>query len=128
MNKKLILASKSPRRQELIKGLELDYEIRTYEVEESFPDSLRAGQIPLFLAEKKANACPFFLESHEILLTADTVVWVNGEVLNKPADRDDAIRMLNMICGTTHEVFTGVCIRGAHGTITFCERTEVTLK
>ena len=128
MNKKIILASKSPRRQELIKGLELEFEIHTYEVDESFPENLGAEKIATYLAEKKANAYPFELRENEILLTADTIVWVNNHVLNKPSDADDAFRMLKIICGTTHEVFTGVSLRTTSNLHTFFERSEVTCK
>jgi septum formation protein len=128
MNKKIILASKSPRRQELIKGLELPYEVRTYEVDEQFPPELSAEQIALYLAEKKAMAYPFELLENEMLLTADTIVWINGTVLNKPEDADDAFRMLKTICGNTHEVFTGVCLQTVHNRHTFFERSEVTCK
>ncbi len=128
MNKKLILASKSPRRQELIKGLELAYEVFTYEVEESFPDHLKAENIATFLAEKKANAYPRALQPGEILLTADTIVWVNDHVLNKPENEADAFRMLKEICGTTHEVYTGVCLRTSSTSNVFYDRSEVTCK
>lgn len=127
MNKKIILASKSPRRQELIKGLELDYIIRAFDVDETFPDTLRAEAIALHLAEKKARAYPEPLNDHE-LITADTIVWVNNHVLNKPEDELDAFRMLKTICGTTHEVFTGVCLRTENSMHSFYERTEVTCK
>jgi septum formation protein len=127
MNKKLILASKSPRRQELIKGLELEYEIYTYEVDESFPGELKSSDIVLHLAEKKAKAFPGQLND-QILLTADTIVWVNDHVLNKPEDERDAFRMLKTICGTTHEVFTGVCLRTKDKTHSFFDRSEVTCK
>lgn len=128
MNKpKIILASKSPRRQKLIKGLELDYDIHTYEVDESFPSELQAEDIALYLAKKKALHFPAELND-EILITADTIVWVNNEVLNKPENDADAYRMLRTICGTTHEVYTGVCLRNRNKLHTFYERTEVTCK
>lgn len=128
MNKKIILASKSPRRQELIKGLELEYELHTYEVDESFPGDLRAGDIASYLARKKALAYPFELKKNEVLLTADTIVWVNDHVLNKPVNEQDSFRMLKTICGTMHEVFTGVCLRTHDKIDTFCERSEVYCK
>ena len=124
---KIILASKSPRRQELIKGLELDYQIHTYEVDESFPPELQAHDIALYLAKKKAMHFPAELND-DILITADTIVWVNLQVLNKPEDAQDAFRMLRMLCGTTHEVFTGVCLRSRNRLHAFYERTEVTCK
>lgn len=126
--KKIILASKSPRRQELIKGLELPFEVHTYEVEESFPDTLKAAEIALFLAEKKARAYSLPIAVGEVLLTADTIVWVNDHVLNKPESEAESFRMLREICGTTHEVFTGVCLRTHDQLHTFYERSEVTCK
>lgn len=128
MIKKIILASKSPRRQELIKGIEWPYEVHTYEVDESFPGSLKADEIATYLAEKKAMAFPNVIASDEVLLTADTIVWINNEVLNKPEDEQDSFRMLKMLCGHTHEVYTGVCLRTATSTHTFFDRTEVTCK
>ncbi|MFI5222054.1 MAG: Maf family nucleotide pyrophosphatase [Bacteroidia bacterium] len=128
MEKKIILASKSPRRQELIKGLELDFEIHLFDTDENFPEGLRAEQIALFLAGKKADDCPFELKENEILLTADTIVWINGMILNKPLDEDDAFRMLKIICGNMHEVFTGVCLRSKNKSVTFYERSEVYCK
>jgi septum formation protein len=127
MNKelKLILASKSPRRHELIKGIEVNAEIKTYEVDESFPDQLKAGEIALHLAEKKANAYPDALLEHQILLTADTIVWINNRVLNKPADEKEAFEMLQMLRGAKHEVYTGVCLRSNNQQFIFVECSEV---
>jgi septum formation protein len=124
----VILASKSPRRQELIKGLELPFEIRTYDVDESFPGTLKAHEIAVYLAEKKAQAYPLPVPQGSVLLTADTIVWVNGHVLNKPENADEAFAMLKEICGTVHEVFTGVSLRTADKIHTFYDRTEVTCK
>ncbi|MFA6260834.1 MAG: Maf family nucleotide pyrophosphatase [Bacteroidia bacterium] len=128
MKKKIILASKSPRRHELIKGLELDYDIHSYDIDETFPVELKSGEIALYLAEKKAMAYPEILQENEILLTADTIVWVNGHVLNKPVDAAEALQMLQEICGTTHEVYTGICLRDQHQIRLFAERSEVTCK
>lgn len=128
MNKKIILASKSPRRQELIKGLELNYEVFTYEVDETFPEHLKGSEIAVYLAEKKANAYPRTLTDDEVLITADTIVWVNDHVLNKPASPEEAYQMLKEICGTTHTVFTGVSLKSATQTITFADSSEVTIK
>src|SRR6478609_4507138 len=125
---KIILASKSPRRQELIKGLEFAYKVKTYEVDESFPDTLKAEEIALYLAEKKALAFPDEIENGEILVTADTIVWVNDHVLNKPESETEAFAMLSEICGTHHTVFTGVCLRSATQTNTFYDRSEVFIR
>lgn len=128
MDKKIILASKSPRRQELIKGLELPFEVRTYEVDETFPGTLKAGDIALYLAEKKAVAYPDPISRDELLVTADTIVWVNDHVLNKPASPEEAFVMLKEICGTTHTVYTGVCIRSATQSLSFYDSSEVSIK
>ena len=128
INKKIILASKSPRRQELIKGLELEYEVFTYEVDESFPDNLKANAIATYLAEKKADAYPNPINNNEVLLTADTIVWVNNHVLNKPADAQEAFIMLREICGTKHEVFTGVCLKTNHSKEILFDKSEVFIK
>ncbi|MFY8021369.1 MAG: Maf family nucleotide pyrophosphatase [Bacteroidia bacterium] len=121
----IILASKSPRRQELIKGLELNYRVHTYDVDESFDVTLRGAEIPEYLAKKKATAYDLHLAQDEVLITADTVVWVNNKVLNKPESEAEALEMLQTICNNTHEVFTGVCIRTQHLIHVFSERTEV---
>lgn len=125
INKRIILASKSPRRQELIKGLELDYMIKHYEVDEDFPADLLGEEIAMYLAGKKADAYPEDLLHNDVLVTADTIVWIDGKVLNKPADGDEAYRMLKMICGKKHEVFTGVCIKTGQERIVFSDRSEV---
>lgn len=121
----IVLASKSPRRQELIKGLELNYKIVTYDVDESFPLHLKANEIAEHLAEKKANAFPHALADNEILLTADTIVWVNNKVLNKPANEAESFAMLSEICGNAHIVYTGVCLKSNHKTIVFSSSSKV---
>jgi septum formation protein len=121
----IILASKSPRRQELIKGLELKYRVYTYDVDESFDSLLKQSEIPEYLAKKKALAYEMPLVNGEVLVTADTIVWVNNKVLNKPESEQEALEMLKTICGNKHEVFTGVCIRTKEVVHVFSERTEV---
>lgn len=128
MNKQIILASKSPRRQELIKGLELPYRVFTYEVDESFPNELKADEIALYLAKKKADAYPETLQPNEVLLTADTIVWINNHVLNKPENEKEAYQMLQEICGTTHSVYTGVCLKSNVDSISFVEKSDVSIK
>lgn len=125
---KIVLASKSPRRQELIKGLELDYRIVTYEVDESFDSSLPPGRIAESLAEKKAMHFPDNLQTDEILLTADTLVYIQGQVLNKPENEEEALQMLNFLTGNTHEVYTGVCLSSNNKKVSFHEKSEVTCK
>lgn len=124
----IILASKSPRRQELVKGLDLPFRVETYEVDESFNPADSPADIAAGLALKKANHYPFIIKENEVLLTADTIVWVNQEVLNKPENKEEAIEMLSKICGTTHTVYTGVCLKSNDKTIHFAEQTQVSCK
>ena len=123
-----ILASKSPRRQYLLKELGLNFEIRTKEVDESFPEHLQAAQIPLYLSEKKANEFEDELTDDMIVITSDTIVWVENQVLNKPTDKADAIRMLQLLSGKMHEVYTGVCLKSKHKTRSFYACTNVYFK
>ncbi|CAN5673462.1 Maf-like protein [soil metagenome] len=108
--KKIILGSGSPRRKQLLEELFSEVDVRIKNVNEDFPESLQAEKIPLFLAEQKAYAFKGELKSNEILITADTIVWFDNHVLNKPADHDEALRMLNKLSGNVHVVYTGVCI------------------
>ncbi|MGZ4054357.1 MAG: Maf-like protein [Bacteroidia bacterium] len=124
----LILASKSPRRQYLLKELGLNFEVRTKEVDESFPPTLKAQQIPLYLCEKKAHAFDEELSDNTIVITADTIVWVENQVLNKPENYDDAVRMLKLLSGKMHEVYTGVCLKSKHKTRSFYALTKVYFK
>ena len=108
---KVILASASPRRRELLSGLDVSFEVRTLpDVNESYPDNLQGGDIPLFISKKKADAYRSLMADDELVITADTIVWLDGKALGKPADRDDAHRMLEFMSGKTHSVFTGVTI------------------
>src|ERR1035437_5828984 len=107
---KIILASKSPRRQFLMKELGLDFKIETKDVDESFPKNLKGRQIALYLCKKKAEAFKDELKQNDLLITADTIVWINNKVLNKPADYNEAVKMLKMLSGKMHTVYTGVCI------------------
>jgi septum formation protein len=106
---KIILASQSPRRKALLKGLDLTYEIRLIpDIDESFPKTLNGAEVPLFLAKRKAQA--YTLSKNEILLTADTVVLLDNKILNKPQDEQEARQMLASLSGMKHEVVTGVCL------------------
>jgi len=109
MNLKIILASKSPRRQELLKLMDMDFRIVLKEVDESYPDGLTPAEIAVYIAEKKAKA--FDEEAgDEIVLTADTIVEIDGKILGKPEDSAHAIEMLQMLSGKVHRVVTGVCL------------------
>jgi len=110
INRKIILASKSPRRKELMEAAGFEVEVKTKEVEETYPDDLEVQKVAEFLAEKKAKGSIEFLENDEIILTADTIVVFENEIFGKPKDEDDAFNILKKISGTTHQVITGVCL------------------
>mgnify|MGYP001163318157 CR=1 FL=1 len=104
----IILGSQSPRRKELLSGLNIDFEVKSIDTDEIFPSILNGVDIPMFLAQQKAAA--FSLNENDLLITADTIVWFNGEVFGKPKDESDAKLMLQTLSGHTHQVITGVCI------------------
>lgn len=123
---KVILASNSPRRKELLTGLGIDYEVRTLpDVDESYPETLKGADIPLYIAKEKANAYLGMMQPGELIITADTIVWLDGKVLGKPRDRGEALQMLREMSGRTHEVFTGVCITTTEWQRSFAAQTEV---
>lgn len=123
---KVILASNSPRRKELLAGLGVDYEVRTLpDVDESYPETLQGADIPLYIAKEKADAYVAMMQPGELMITADTIVWLDGKVLGKPRDREDALQMLRTMFGRTHEVFTGVCITTTDWQRSFTAQTEV---
>ena len=123
---KVILASNSPRRKELLAGLGVDYEVRTLpDVDESYPDTLQGADIPLYIAKEKADAYVAMMQPGELMITADTIVWLDGKGLGKPRDREDALQMLRTMSGRTHEVFTGVCITTTDWQRSFTAQTEV---
>ena len=122
----LILGSKSPRRQELIQGLGLQYKVRTLDTDESYPESLKPQQIASFLAEIKAKALLDTLEPNELLLTSDTVVITDSEVLGKPENQEQAKKMIAMLSGKTHQVITGVHLATLAHSYNFDVVTEVT--
>ena len=106
---KIVLASNSPRRKELLSGLGLEYEVRTLSgIDESYPEGLSMEEIPQYISRKKAAA--YTLGADELLITADTIVWLDGEVLGKPTDEADARQMLRKLSGKTHQVVTGVTL------------------
>ena len=122
----LILGTKSPRRQELIQGLGLPYEIRTLDTDESYPESLKPQQIASFLAEIKAKALLDTLKPNELLLTSDTVVITQDHVLGKPANKEAAKKMIATLSGKSHQVITGVHLATLEQSYTFDVTTEVT--
>jgi septum formation protein len=124
----LILASKSPRRQQLLSGLGFTFEVVSREVDELFPAHLKAQEIPLYLSKVKAEAFKDLLDAKTIVLTADTIVWINNKVLNKPENEKEAYDMLRLLSGNMHEVFTGVTISSVFKQQSFFCKTNVYFK
>ena len=122
----LLLASRSPRRKQLLEELGLEFRVVIRDWEEAYPSGLEGKEIALYIAEQKARGFLPEIKENEIVLTADTIVWCNGRVLDKPASRDEAIRILRLISGNTHEVITGVCLLSARYKSTFSSTTKVT--
>ena len=109
----IVLASNSPRRHELLTGLDIDFEVKTIPgIEESYPETLKKEEIPVYLAKQKAQAYQNYLKENTLLITADTIVWLEGGVYNKPENEQEAKKMLQILSGKTHEVITGVCLTG----------------
>ena len=127
MDRPLILASSSPRRQYLMKEAGFNFTVEKPEGEESFPPDLPVDQVAKYLAEKKAEYFRLTMKS-EIILTADTVVILNNKIINKPEDRTEAIGMLTALSGNTHLVMTGVCILSQEREECFDDTTEVTFQ
>jgi len=126
-NKNLILASKSPRRQQFLKNLELDFTIELKEVDEIFPNELKGKKIVEYLAELKAN--PFNdLKENDILITADTIVWSRGEMLGKPKSKEDAVKMIKRLSGRKHKVYSAICLKSKNRQVIFSDTTTVYFK
>ena len=127
MVEKLLLASNSPRRRELLAGLDIPMEVvRLKDIDERHPSHLQGGDIPLHIARLKMHAYDMVLQPGEVLITADTIVWIDGQELGKPVDDDDARRMLHLLSGCTHQVYTAVCLRSAFDHLEFVCSTDVT--
>lgn len=123
--KSIILASKSPRRQELLKGLDINFEVKVKDVDESYPAHLAAETIPAYLAEKKALAFADELKENTIIITSDTIVIWNDEILEKPKSIEEAKEMLTKLSGKLHTVVTGVCIQSTSQKKVFSDQTKV---
>jgi septum formation protein len=125
----VILGSQSPRRQYLLKELGIKFDVKLKQmVQENYPDDLTGEEIPLYLARKKADAFDDELKEKMLVITADTVVWKDGQVLQKPKDQKEAFDTLRFLSGTVHQVYTGVCIRTIHRSKAFYSRTDVYFK
>lgn len=126
---RIILASNSPRRRELLAGLGLEFEVRVLQgIDESYPATMPALETAEYIAAKKAAAYQSQMADDELIITADTVVIVGDEVLGKPADADEARSMLLKLSGRTHQVVTGVCLTTRQQSSHFSVRTDVTFK
>lgn len=123
-DKRFLLASKSPRRQELLKGLGIDFEIVSIEADESYPTHLVREKITEFISKSKSNAFRQ-LDTDEILITADTLVWLNNKILGKPKTYQEAFEMLTQLSDSTHEVFTSVTVKSIQNQMTFSDSTKV---
>ena len=124
----LVLGSKSPRRQELLAGMGFDFEVRTKDTEEDFPDSLAPKEVPAYLAEVKALALVNELKQGEVLITSDTIVLLENEILGKPTSPENAKQMLQKLAGKSHEVITGVHLRNLEKNVSFSVSTKVFFK
>ncbi len=123
----IILASNSPRRKELLSGIDVDYTIKTLrDVDESYPDAIPNEEIAEFVAQRKASAYLSELKENELLIAADTVVLLNNTILGKPVNKADAKRMLQMLSEKTHRVITGVCMVTRNKEVIFSDTTFVT--
>lgn len=127
-SKNLILASGSPRRQELLKSLGVPFEIRIKEIDEVYPKHLKKSEISDYLAQLKSNAFVEELNPKDLLITSDTIVWYHNMALGKPKSKDDAFQMLQKLSGKTHEVITSVCIKSLQKEDIFNCITKVTFK
>lgn len=123
---RLVLASASPRRRQLLQGLDLPVEITSVDVDETPPPGMPHAEVAEFLAHKKADAWPGTLAADQVLVTADTTVLIGDELLNKPEDPADARRMLARLAGHTHRVITGVSLRTLQRTVSFADVAHVT--
>lgn len=127
-DKKIILASASPRRNQLMQGLQIPFEVKVIpNLSEAFPEHLKGAEVAEYLAQSKAVSYKKWLNPDDktYIITADTIVWFNNQVLNKPENRDDAFHMLSMLSNNVHEVFTGVCIFNSIQNKVFSSRSVV---
>lgn len=124
---KVVLASNSPRRKELLGGLGIGYEVKTMpDIDESYPDGLSMEEVPVYIARSKADAYRPLMQPDELIITADTIVWLDGVVMGKPKGEEEACDMLRRLSGQTHQVVTGVCLTTIDRQQSFATVTDVT--
>ena len=127
--KKIILASNSPRRRELLGGLDISFKVKVIPgIDESYPEDLPAVEVPQYISKAKADAYLGMIDNDTMVITADTVVVLDDEILGKPVDDDDARRILHKLSGKTHQVITGVCLTSLDKQRVFAVTTGVTFK
>lgn len=125
----IILASNSPRRKELLAGLGVKFDVRLIaDIDETYPDNIKSHDVAEYIAKKKADAYKQSIASNELIITADTVVILDGEIFGKPSNADDAYNMLQKLSGRTHQVITGVCLLTKTEQRVFRVTTDVTFK
>lgn len=123
---KIVLGSNSPRRRELMAGLDLEFEVQVIPgIDETYPTDLPAEDVPVYIAAKKSEAYKATMGDNELLITADTIVWTFKKIMGKPVDREDAINMLQALSGHVHEVITGVCLTTKEKTVSFSVSSAV---
>ena len=125
-SKNIILASKSPRRQELLKGLDINFDIQIREIEEVYPTDMLPQEVPEYLSKLKAAAFKNDLSANDILITSDTIVILGDEILEKPKSEEEAKNMIRKMSGKTHTVVTGVSITTSQKQVAFSDQTQVT--
>lgn len=124
----IILASASPRRHAFLKSMNIDFEVRLHPVEEIYPDTLKGTEITDYLAKLKAEAFKTQLKENDILITSDTIVWLDNKPVEKPKDKDDAFRMIKSLSNKTHEVMTSICFTQTNQQKVVNTITKVTFK
>lgn len=124
---KIILASNSPRRRELLAGLGYPYEVRVLDgIDESYPETLKGSDVAAYISRAKADAYRATMADDELVITADTIVCLDDRVLGKPVDEAEAVAMIRSLSGRSHQVYTGVTIVTTEASSTFVSRTDVT--
>ncbi len=127
-NHQIILMSKSPRRRQILENLGIKFEVQEQEINETYPETLKLEEIPIYLAELKASAFEFNTSKNELIIAADTIVAINNEILGKPENRNEAEKMLKTLSGKSHKVITGVCLKSKNKQLSFSETTIVDFK
>lgn len=128
INRPIILASKSPRRSQLLKACGFEFEVKTMDVEESYPADLKTSEVAAYLARKKAQGSKSLITDNEILITADTIVTLGETVYGKPKDYADACHILRQLSGQVHEVITGICLTSKDKEVVLSDTAKVYLK